>query len=204
MNWGDKISLGLKKVYASGKRVAWNKGKKATTKTKEKMSLARKGKRPYMMTDAIRKNMSISATGRTYSLEERQRKSIAFKGKNTWMKGRTMPLETRQKISNSTKGELSVNWRGGKTEKNLIIRRSMEYRNWRKAIFERDNYTCQICNLRGGVGVKAIIHADHIKPFALFPELRFNIDNGRTLCKDCHRKTDTWGRPKKIINNNTN
>jgi 5-methylcytosine-specific restriction endonuclease McrA len=68
------------------------------------------------------------------------------------------------------------------------IRASVEYKAWRKAVFERDNWTCQMCSGRGG-----ILQADHIKPFALFPELRFDVSNGRTLCLDCHSKTETFG-----------
>ena len=79
-------------------------------------------------------------------------------------------------------------WKGGITTINQKIRRSREYRLWRIAVFERDNYTCIFCGCVGGR-----LNADHIKPFALFPELRFAIDNGRTLCDDCHRKTETFG-----------
>ena len=60
-------------------------------------------------------------------------------------------------------------------------------------IYLRDNFTCIWCLKKGGN-----LHVDHIKPFAYFPELRFAIDNGRTLCKPCHQKTDTFGG--KIIN----
>lgn len=79
----------------------------------------------------------------------------------------------------------------GKSTKYKRIRKSKEYKLWRKAVFERDDYTCIWCGQRGGY-----LNADHIKPFALFPELRFAIDNGRTLCVDCHKKTGTWGRYK--------
>jgi 5-methylcytosine-specific restriction endonuclease McrA len=68
------------------------------------------------------------------------------------------------------------------------IRASVEYRAWRLAVFTRDDYTCQMCHTRGGT-----LQADHIKPFSLFPELRFEVDNGRTLCLDCHTKTETYG-----------
>ena len=64
------------------------------------------------------------------------------------------------------------------------IRYGGEAKKWRKAVFERDSYTCQFCKIRG-----RYIEADHIKPFAYFPELRFSIDNGRTLCRACHNKT---------------
>jgi 5-methylcytosine-specific restriction endonuclease McrA len=70
------------------------------------------------------------------------------------------------------------------------IRSSVEYRTWRWAVFIRDKFTCQECQ-RCGSGV--VLNADHIKPFALFPELRFEVSNGRTLCKDCHEKTPTFG-----------
>lgn len=74
------------------------------------------------------------------------------------------------------------------------IRHSSKYKQWRKSIFKRDNYTCQICQQRGGK-----LNADHIKPFALFPDLRLNLNNGRTLCVSCHKKTDTYGFRKITI-----
>ena len=68
------------------------------------------------------------------------------------------------------------------------IKQSIEYKLWRKAVFERDNYTCKHCNERGGE-----LQADHIKPQSVFPELRLDLNNGQTLCRPCHLKTDTWG-----------
>jgi len=61
-------------------------------------------------------------------------------------------------------------------------------REWRIAVFERDNYTCQLCGVRGGR-----LQADHIKPFKAFPELRHDLSNGRTLCVPCHKTTPTYG-----------
>ena len=63
-----------------------------------------------------------------------------------------------------------------------------EDRDWRKAVFQRDNFTCQKCGKRGGR-----IQAHHIKPFKAFPKLRHVLSNGATLCLDCHKKTDTYG-----------
>jgi len=110
--------------------------------------------------------------------------------------GSKLSEETRKKISQANKGrfvkENHPNWKGGLTPINKIIRRSLEFKLWREAVFKRDNYTCRFCGERGGV-----LHPDHIKPFADYPELRFSIDNGRTLCRNCHMKTDTWGIHKK-------
>lgn len=115
-------------------------------------------------------------------------------GKNNPFYGKKHSLESRKKKSLAQLGEKGSNWQGGKTPINRLIRRRSEYKLWRESVFERDNYTCQICGKRGGY-----LNADHIKPFAFFPELRFAIDNGRTLCLECHRKTPTWGgRIKKL------
>ena len=90
------------------------------------------------------------------------------------------------------KGDSNNNWRGGITPEHVSIRSSKEMKAWRTAVFERDNYTCQHCGARSGEGKIIILNADHIKPFAYYPDLRFDIDNGRTLCIECHKETETY------------
>lgn len=113
-----------------------------------------------------------------------------------WNKGTKGIVQAWNKgIKNPEKsGENNPNWKGGITTENNRIRSSMEYREWRKKVFERDNYTCQHCNKRGGI----TLHADHIKQFALYPDLRLDVNNGRTLCLDCHKKTDTYSAKKRL------
>lgn len=96
---------------------------------------------------------------------------------------------SKEKIRQSligNRGSLARNWQGGKTAEGVIIRYSTESKEWRKKVFDRDGYKCTDC------GSKDYIEADHIKPFAYFPELRFELSNGRTLCRECHKKTDTY------------
>lgn len=88
-----------------------------------------------------------------------------------------------------SKGERHHNWKGGWDSESQRLRKTPRYARWRTAVFERDNYTCQFCGERGGR-----LEADHIMQWALYPELRFDVDNGRTLCRACHRTTPTWGR----------
>jgi len=61
-------------------------------------------------------------------------------------------------------------------------RSDSKYRQWRTAVFERDHYTCCFCGIKG-----TKLNAHHIKCWACFPEFRFSINNGITLCEQCHK-----------------
>jgi hypothetical protein len=134
------------------------------------------------------KNPNFGVTPTKETLEKR---SKSLKGKKAWNKGRKCPERS---------GVNSPGWRGGISTENHKLRHSIEYRLWRTAVFERDNYTCIWCGAKfiKGVSGNIILNADHIKPFAYFPELRFAIDNGRTLCEHCHRTTDTYAKKLQI------
>ncbi len=113
--------------------------------------------------------------------------------------GKKHSIESRIKISvNGARGDKNINWKGGVTKESETIRKSVEYKLWREAVFQRDNFTCQECGEKESVSGK--LNAHHVKPFSLFPELRLAIDNGKTLCYECHQKTDTylWKCPKNI------
>lgn len=70
-----------------------------------------------------------------------------------------------------------------------------ELTEWRKAVFERDDYTCQMCGQRGGR-----LQADHIKSYSQYPEERWNLENGRTLCEACHKTTPNYAGRARIKN----
>ena len=121
-----------------------------------------------------------------------------------YWQGKTRSESDKQKMREAKLGrcgEETNNWRGGITPVREKIRKMFEYRQWRSDVFTRDDYTCQICNIKGGD-----MNADHYpKMFAEIldqyeiSDLRearecdelWNINNGRTLCKQCHRKTFT-------------
>lgn len=75
-------------------------------------------------------------------------------------------------------------WKGGISSRLRCLRNGAAWARWRKKVFDRDGYTCQDCGVRGGY-----LEPHHIKPFAFFPTLRFEVSNGLTLCKSCHGKT---------------
>lgn len=148
----------------------------------------------YKRTDEMKKNIS-NARKKMYSGGYIHPKGmLGKKHTDEWKKKMSKKMQGRRnpKISEKFKGEKSHFWKGGVTPLNKSIRNSVEYKIWRESVFKRDNFTCIWCEARSGNGKKIILHVDHIKPFAHYPELRFAIDNGRTLCIDCHKTTDTY------------
>lgn len=119
-----------------------------------------------------------------YAIKKGQNKFCSKACYFEYQKGKTKNMGFRPHVV----GNNNPNWKGGKTPLNAKIRYSKEYKIWRDSIYERDNWTCQECGARSKEGNVVYLQAHHIKPFALFPELRFHLDNGVTLCRKCHAK----------------
>lgn len=105
-------------------------------------------------------------------------------GSVPWNKGKTGFISPKKGIENpSIRGEKHWNWQGGKTPLSISVRMSVQYNEWRKSVYARDNWTCQICNIKQKHPV-----AHHLLSFSEYPDKRFEINNGQTLCRSCHKK----------------
>lgn len=163
----EKISMGLKRAYKEGRinKIIWNKGKKLSKEHRKKLSVAKKDYTPW------NKGLKGINKGNTNGFK---------KGHHPWNKG---------KIGTQI-GEKHWNWKGGITKENKRIRSTGKWKEWRKEVFKRDNYTCQECDKKGGY-----LHPHHPIPvkecLALnWKEEIFDIDNGVTLCASCHLTTE--------------
>lgn len=87
----------------------------------------------------------------------------------------------------TAKGENSHFWKGGKTKETKLRKTCAEYKEWRMKVFERDGFTCQKC------GSTKNLEAHHKKEQSKYPDLIYDIDNGITLCHECHKETDNYG-----------
>lgn len=82
------------------------------------------------------------------------------------------------------RGALHPNYKNGGVDyyERIQAMGRVEYKDWRRSVFARDNYTCQKCKTPS-----KRIQAHHIKIWANYPELRYDVENGITLCLKCHR-----------------
>lgn len=152
------------------------KGKHHSEEYKRKMSEIMKGKpnprkgkpnphRGHSVSKDTKLKISKARKGKTFSEETKKRLSESHKGKGEAQRGSKNP-----------------SWKGGINPLNNTIRKSLEFRLWREAIFARDNWTCQKCGQKGGK-----LHPHHIFNFATYINRRFDILNGITLCENCHK-----------------
>ena len=166
----------LKKMSESHKgKIPYNKGIKISDEMKKKISIATK----EAMTSSVCLKISQSRKGKKCSDSHRKAISDGNKGK--------------------TSGEKHYKWKGGTRRAGDKIYTSTEYSDWRMKVFVRDDFTCVLCKVKG-----KRLQADHILPKCEYPELIFSLNNGRTLCEDCHKKTDTYGVNKKFMINKIN
>src|SRR3990167_8660856 len=188
--------------------------------TKRRIGLAMKG-RGHPQSEETKAKLRLANIGKSISLECRKKISLKMKGKIPWIKGRKMSPEFCKKLSIVNKGKPSLKkgQRMSEEQKRKIsiklggngnrplkkqIKGIFQYQSWRKAIFERDDYTCQLCDKRGGklnVDHYPITFAEIVREYdfknleeAINCPALWSMENGRTLCFNCHKKTPTFLR----------
>ena len=157
-----------------------------------------KSKMGHVVSEDTKKKIAKAQMGKQYHLgykhseetkEQIRKKRREQKNINTYglLSYHFTEDDEKKRIAALPRGKNSYLWKGGITPINKAIRNSLKFKLWRESVFKRDNWTCVWCGQWGG-----ILHADHIKMFALYLKLRFFILNGQTLCKNCHTWKTKW------------
>lgn len=115
-----------------------------------------------------------------------QNPEIKNKTQKTCMERYGVPMYSKTKLFRERfSGKNSPTWNGG-LAKLRTERSSIEYRDWRKAVFAKDFYKCQCCGAKSSHKSHVELHAHHIKNWADNEADRYSVDNGITLCDKCH------------------
>ncbi len=154
------------------------KGYRHTEETKLKIGLGHKGNRH---TDEAKAQIGIASIGRKPWLGKHRSAETKEKLRQANL-GKKQSESTKLKRSIALLGSRNPNWKGGLTPEGKRVRNLKKYEHWRKIVFERDGYICQSCHQKGYK-----LNAHHRQVFSENVELRFNVDNGITLCYECHK-----------------
>jgi len=184
--WRKKVSSGWFKKGATSR----NKGVPMSEGAKRKSSEAHKGKTAWNKGKKMSEEQRIKMLGTLKGIH-RSPNTEFRKGENVGDKNNAKKPGVGEKISKAKKGKPHFNqrgknhprWGGDETLEHERIRKRIEYKTWRETIFSRDKWTCQKCKMRGK---KLNVH--HIFNFADFSDLRISVDNGITLCEECHKE----------------
>lgn len=156
------------------KRVAWNKGLKMSLEQRAKLSKAHKLNPTRYWLGKTRKFPNRKKP-KPFSESHRLKISLALKGVTPWNKGKSVDYA----------GKKHHSWIDGRSRSREQARstemKHAPYREWRRKVFNRDVFSCRVCFFKG------YIIAHHIKLYSKFPNLRFIVENGITLCKPCHK-----------------
>jgi len=155
-----------------------------------KISASRKGKPTSLglrCSKEKKAKISKTLTGRVMPEVQKIKISLKLKGRKTW--------KTRINI---LIGDKHPNWRGGYSKKRQARYNEPEYKEFVGNVLKRDNYTCQLCGARNGNGKKIFFQVHHKIHYWENPNLKYDIDNGITLCRDCHRKSHK-GMKKPVV-----
>lgn len=154
-----------------------------------------KGNMGRIFTKETRDKISKSNTGKKHSKETKRKLSLMFRGEKSHL--------------SKLKGKKSYSWKGGITSLVEMIRHSALSKHWRETVYKRDNYTCQECFKRGSClcphhkvyfseilrqflneynQFSPIEDKETLMRLAIKYEPFWDINNGKTLCEECHKK----------------
>lgn len=182
-------------------RIPWNKGltKEISEKVKMIGEATSKGKKGIKLSKNHKKKISIAITD---NHRQGKRKDI-YKKMSESLMGHNVSVKTRLKISNTLSRGLQEY-----DVLNCNLRKIPEYKKWSRDVLEKDIFTCQKCD---NVGGRLVAH--HKKSFmsiirknnicnlqdALNCKELWSIDNGQTLCVDCHKLTNNYGSKGHLV-----
>jgi len=197
----------------------WNIGRPHSEATKEKIGAANKKIKHKPLSDLTKEKIGAAHRGKKVSIETRKKISnnhANVRGVNNPMYNKKHSVETRKKITHAIKTKIKLgkdhHWYKEpgkrKTILSAAIRACAKYKTWRTLIFTRDKFTCVWCANVPYRTKSVYLNADHIVPFsqilknnnvttleqAYLCQDLWNLDNGRTLCVECHKKTSRFGR----------